>query len=91
MCCFLGEDIMELHQNAVSWSHLQLNMWLLVLRWYIFIYSIWSILQKAELRNIRVSLKVPVKEQKTAKSHFFMGEMKQNLWYPDCWHLSAVI
>lgn len=26
MCCFLGEDITKLHQNAVNPSHLQLNM-----------------------------------------------------------------
>lgn len=55
MCCFLGEDTTELYQNAVSSSHLQLNMWLLVLRWYIFIYSVWSILQKAEIHKIKMS------------------------------------
>lgn len=61
MCWFLGEDITELHQNAISSSHLQLSMWLSILRWYIFIYSIGSILQKAKIHKIKVSLKVPVK------------------------------
>lgn len=61
MCWFWGEDITELHQNAVSSSHLQSNMWLSILRWYIFIYSVWSILQKAKIHKIKVSLKVLVK------------------------------